>query len=83
MKFGARAEAWVSEPGCLEPLDGSSVEIDALVLVDRVSVPLESEPAQVVEQELRPRAGLGARIEVFDAQRHAPALVSRREPCHE
>ena len=80
MELGTRAEAGVHETLRLERCDGIAVQVEAVMLIEGPLVPIEAEPLEV-GHDLLGALGVGAaRIEVLDAQDHAPACRADGQP---
>src|SRR5205807_10074986 len=56
---------------------------DSRGLVDRLSVPCETEPSQAVENGVDRRLGRALAIGVFDPQQHAAAVRARKQPVEQ
>ena len=82
MQLGPRAEARVGEPHALKLQGVALIYRCALALEDGPLVPVEAEPAQVVDKRLGCAGGGLARVEVLDAQGERPVLGAHGEPGH-
>ncbi len=83
MQLGPRAEARVGEPHAFKPLDIPFIYRCALALEEGPLVPVEAQPAQVVEKGLDGAGGGLAGVEVFDAQGERAMFGTHGKPGHE
>ena len=80
MQLGARAEAGIHKPQIAQVFISSLIEIETIVLVDNVAIPIEPQPTQVIQKKIGPRTGLGAGVQVLHPHQHAPTAAPSRKP---
>src|SRR6185437_6438031 len=75
--FTPTADAGISAPVFDQLLNRFGIKFEPAALIDRTLIPVDAEPAKIVDR-LSVRSDLDARpIEVFDAQNDLPAVLSR------
>ena len=74
------AEAWVHQPPFPQPPQRLLVCIQPLRLVDRVAIPVQTEPRQIVHNPTVRILDHARGVDVLDAQQHTPSRGTRAQP---
>src|SRR5688572_7423918 len=76
---GAGAEAGIDQPPLAQLVQGRFVEMRPTRLDDRLAIPPQAEPAQILEYALDELGPAAAGVEILDPQTEASARRARRQ----
>ena len=74
------AEARIEQPRCVEPAERRAVIVEMLGLATDRPVPIEAEPAQILDDGIRVFRAAAGMVDILDAQQETPAGLARRSP---
>jgi len=69
----ARTRAGIDPASIAEPSPGVEVKLPPVALIDRLAIPFDAKPAEILDGSLRKLRPATVRVEILDAQDHAAA----------